>query len=244
MPYALCLVPSLARGEDFHWKTSVGAMVYMAPRFLGSDIFDPFYMPAFETEYGPFFASVEQGVGLYLPVDEKRRLIFSPAIRWRVKRNLGDSWGTIQYIENIRPTATMRMILKLDPIIFSIRATSGTTGDNRGASYNFGITYKQDITEKLNLTVYTTAIYGNQKFNQTYFGITDGESAEFGFPVYAASTGMNSLDIGTKVKYFITDHWAIDGMAEYLLLVAPAAHSPIVTNRNQVTVGLGASYRF
>jgi outer membrane scaffolding protein for murein synthesis (MipA/OmpV family) len=230
--------------DDFKLEASAGAMLYLVPKYEGSNVYQYLYMPEADLQYGPLFASVSQGAGVYLPVNESRTFIFAPAIRWRVKRNLGDPRDPIEYIMDIRPTVTLNTILKFDPWIFNFRMTDGLIGDNKGSSYNLGITWKDDISEKVNLTIYATAIYGSKTFNQTYFGITKTESARFGYEVYNPSSGLKSLDIGWILKYLITEKTSIDFAFEYLRLVGPAAKSTITRDKNQLLFGIGATYRF
>ena len=230
--------------NDWNFKASAGAMVFYVPRYEGSDKYQSLYMPEINLEYGPIFASISQGAGIYIPVNESRSLIFAPAIRWRVKRNLGDARDAIEYIGDVRPTATLNTILKLDTFMFNFRMTEGLAQSNPGASFNLGITWQDYVTERINLTLYTTAIYGDKRYNQTYFGITPAESERFGFAVHDASAGLKSFDVGGLLKYLITERISIDFMLEYMRLVGPAAKSTITRDKNQLLFGIGATYRF
>ncbi len=247
---ALCFLPAIAiattaHADDFEWKKmSFGAMGFNAPKYEGSSQYEPYYLPAIDLQYGPFFASVMQGAGVYLPMNESRSFIIAPAIRWRVKRNLGDPWGTIKFIENIRPTATVNTIYKLDTWSFNFRMTDGLDDSNRGAMFNLGISWQDDISDKINMTVYATAMYGDRDYNQTYFGITPDQSAQYGYDVYDAPAGLKSLDMGGLIKYFITDAVSIDLAWEFMRLVGPAAASPITESKNQILFGIGATYNF
>ena len=229
---------------DYQLKASVGAMVFWTPKYEGADTYQLLYMPEVDLEYGPMFASVSQGVGIYLPVNESRSIIFAPAIRWRVKRNLGDPRDAIQYIMDVRPTATLNTIFKLDTFMFNFRITEGLATDNPGATFNLGLTWQDDVSDKINLTLYATAIYGDRAYNQTYFGINAKQSARYGFAEHRASAGLKSIDAGGLIKYFITDKISIDFMTEFLRLVGPVTKSPIVLEKNQWLFGLGATYKF
>jgi outer membrane protein len=229
---------------DFEWQASVGAMGFIAPRYMGSDRYEPYYLPMVNLEYGPFFASVKQGVGAFVPVNEQRSLIFAPAIRWRVKRNLDGFSGAADYIKHVRPTATLNTILRLEPVLFNFRMTEGLVDDNKGSSFNLGITWRDYVASSLHLTLYTTAIYASRQYNQAYFGITEYERMLYGYDLYSPSAGLKSLDVGGLLKYFITESTSIDFAFEFLRLTGPAAKSPITYDRNQVLFGIGATYRF
>ena len=235
---------SIASPDDFKLKASVGAMVFATPKYEGSDIYQPLYMPEIDLQYGPFFTSVSQGAGIYIPVNESRSLIFAPALRWRVKRNLGEPRDAIEYIGDVRPTVTLNTILKLDPIMFNFRMTDGLSDSNKGASFNIGTTWQNNIGNRTNITLYATAIYGNKSYNQTYFGITKVESVHYGYEVYNAYSGFKSVDVGGIFKYFVTDNISIDFHTEFLRLVGSAAKSPITFEKNQMLFGFGATYVF
>jgi outer membrane protein len=233
-----------ARAEEFKLDASAGAVGYWAPQYEGAAKYVPYYLPVVDIQYGPLFASVAQGAGVYIPVNASRTVIFAPAIRWRAKRDLGDGWDTIEYIENIRPTATLNSIVKVAGFMFNFRMTDGLSGDNKGANFNLGAAYDADLGGGSNVVFYSTAIYGNAAYNQTYFGVTADESARFGFDEYDAGKGLKSLDAGAVLKYFITKNVAIQSSAEYLRLVGAAASSPITKARDQWTAGVGAVYKF
>jgi outer membrane scaffolding protein for murein synthesis (MipA/OmpV family) len=176
-------------------------------------------------------------------VNESRTFLFAPALRWRVGRNLDDSYNPIEYIEHIRPTATINTIWKAEPFIFNFRITDGLSESDRGFSYNLGAAYNYEYSEKIELSFYTTAIYGSKTYNQTYFGITSGQTW-FGYPEYSARAGLKSIDFGANIKYKLTGAWTIESTAEVLRLTGVAAESPIVRDPNQFMLTLGASYSF
>ncbi|MCL2538481.1 MAG: MipA/OmpV family protein [Alphaproteobacteria bacterium] len=233
--------------DDWVFKAHAGIMGFYMPKYEGSDLYQPLYMPEIDLSYGPLFASISQGAGIFIPLNESRSFIVAPAIRWRVKRNLAnEARDAIEYIGDVRPTVTLNTIYRTGPLMFNFRMTEGLSDSNTGASFNLGATFRDDVTDRINLTVYTTAIYGDRRYNQTYFGITPVESIEFGFPEHASRAGLKSLDIGGLFRYFITDHKNIsaDFMFEYMRLVGPAAKSPITLNKDQFLFGVGASYYF
>ena len=231
---------------DFEWRASVGAMGFVAPKYMGSNSFEPYYLPMIDVEYGPFFLNTIQGVGAFLPVNESRSLIFAPAVRWRAKRNLGEAMDTVEWIKNVRPTATLNTILRFEPVLFNFRITEGLANDNKGSSYNLGVTWRDDISRSVHLTLYATAIYGSRQYNRTYFGITESENMRYGYvyDLYRPGAGLKSLDFGGLARYFITEKASIDFAFEYMRLVGAAAKSPITHDKNQLLFGVGATYRF
>jgi len=233
-----------ANEDDFRLKGSVGLKVFGGPLYEGTDRYIPYYFPQAEIEYGPFFANIMQGIGAFLPINESRSIILAPAIRWRVRRNLDGFDDTIDFLDNIRPVATLNTILKLDEWIFNFRITEGLAKDNLGGMYNLGIAWNSDITEKWNLGIYTTAIYGDRTYNMNYFGITPEEHMRFGYAEYIPGAGPKSLDIGWVLKYALNEKISFEWSFEYLRLVGVAARSPMAVTSNYFLIGAGVFYHF
>lgn len=87
----------------------------------------------------------------------------------------------------------------------------------------------------------------DDKYNQTYFGVTAIQSARSGLRQYKADGGLQSIGIGASAKIPLSDR--ISGMilVGYDRLTGDAARAPLVEDRgsrNQATVGLGLTYKF
>lgn len=81
---------------------------------------------------------------------------------------------------------------------------------------------------------------------QTYFGVTNAQSATSGLRTFNPKAGLYSAGIGASVKYQWAQSWATLGYAQFDCLVGDAADSPI-TGRgspDQVTVNVSVSYSF
>lgn len=80
-----------------------------------------------------------------------------------------------------------------------------------------------------------------------YFSITPTQSAASGLPVYDAGGGVHSYGAGAQARYEWSTQWATYTFVEYDRLSGDAANSPLVTqrgSRNQIQVGIGATYSF
>jgi outer membrane protein len=89
-------------------------------------------------------------------------------------------------------------------------------------------------------------------FVDTYFGVTDAESAAAlalgnNLTPYQAGGGIYSVGVGGQVVKRFTESITGKVFAEYEYLTGDAANSPLVVqngDRNQVTAGVGLSYTF
>ncbi|UPY38863.1 MipA/OmpV family protein [Sediminicoccus sp. KRV36] len=125
-----------------------------------------------------------------------------------------------------------------------LRDVSDTHG---GTLLSFGASYRFRPTERLRLGLLAGATYASERYNNTYFGIDARGAAASGLPAYQPDAGIRDIGIGLTANYDLTANWGVSGLLSYRRLVSAAADSPIVRdegNPNQLTFGLGLSYRF
>lgn len=89
---------------------------------------------------------------------------------------------------------------------------------------------------------------GNRSYMNRNFGIAPWEAALNGvLPAYQAGAGVKSVGIASSLEYAWTPTWSTMLFARYDRMTSDAARSPIVRmigDRNQFSVGVGASYSF
>ncbi|WP_198372491.1 MipA/OmpV family protein [Roseomonas rosulenta] len=116
-----------------------------------------------------------------------------------------------------------------------------------GSLLILGGSYRFDPTDRLRLSAIALATYASDRYNQTFFGVTAAGAAASGLPVYTAGAGIRDVGLTLTANYEITGGWGITGVVNYRRLLGDAADSPIVSqegNANQLSFGLGISYRF
>lgn len=89
------------------------------------------------------------------------------------------------------------------------------------------------------------ASYGDDKFMQTYYGVTPAGSAASGLPVYTAGSGMKNWYVWPALIWQFDKNWAAGVGAFYQRLINDATDSPVVSQRgtaNQLTGGVGIGY--
>lgn len=89
---------------------------------------------------------------------------------------------------------------------------------------------------------------GNASYMRRNFGVTGEESLANGFLApYRPSAGAKSVGFATALQYTWSKEWATTLFARYDRMIDEAARSPLVRTigkRDQITVGLGATYSF
>lgn len=101
-------------------------------------------------------------------------------------------------------------------------------------------------TPRLKLRAGPRIFLGDDKYSNTYFGVTAAESGASGLSAYNASGGMLSAGVEIGATYAINDAWGIDGAVSWNRLTGDAAGSPIVTqgSRDQYKLRIGLTRRF
>ena len=87
----------------------------------------------------------------------------------------------------------------------------------------------------------------DDKYSQSYFGITAEQSARSGMRAYSAKGGLLSAGVGASALVPLGNRISGMVLASYDRMAGDAANSPIVADRgsrDQATVGLGLLYRF
>jgi outer membrane scaffolding protein for murein synthesis (MipA/OmpV family) len=84
-------------------------------------------------------------------------------------------------------------------------------------------------------------------YYSAYYGVNDREAAASGLSTYNPHGGVGSAGVGAAITWQATEKLETSAYAEYKRLLGPAADSSLVRergSRNQVLVGLSATYRF
>ncbi|MFN7538352.1 MAG: MipA/OmpV family protein [bacterium] len=111
----------------------------------------------------------------------------------------------------------------------------------------FGGSYRFDPTDRLRLRAIALATYATDRYNQTFFGVTQAGATASGLPEYKASGGIRDVGLTLTANYTISGGWGVTGVVQFRRLMGDAADSPIVSregDENQISFGLGLSYRF
>lgn len=86
--------------------------------------------------------------------------------------------------------------------------------------------------------------FGNGDFERAWFGISPGQSATSGLPVYAPRAGVNSIGLHADLTHRASRHILVRFFARLSDVAGGAAQSPVVERRTQFAVGAGIAYHF
>ena len=116
-------------------------------------------------------------------------------------------------------------------------------GGHHGVVGEFGADYRFKAGERWTMWVGAEAKYGDSKFNDTYFGVSEGESVTSGYDAYEPGGGINAASARFEARYSLTDSTAVIGEVKYTRLLGDTADSPLVEKKSQPSIRLGVIHR-
>lgn len=85
---------------------------------------------------------------------------------------------------------------------------------------------------------------GSDRYAQTYFGVSNRQSANSGFDAYAPDGGVDSLRLMLDWTHIFTPHWMVKTTGGVSRLVGDAADSPIVQSKENYLAMTALVYRY
>jgi outer membrane protein len=105
-------------------------------------------------------------------------------------------------------------------------------------------------TPRLHLSIGAQINWGDQKFNQKFFGVTPADAAAATaagneLQPYHPGSGITNAGIVSTGVYALTGHWGLVGRLGFSEIIGtPAKDSPLTQRTFGASVGLGAIYQF
>ncbi|MDO5641360.1 MAG: MipA/OmpV family protein [Paracoccus sp. (in: a-proteobacteria)] len=112
-------------------------------------------------------------------------------------------------------------------------------GGHHGVTGEVGAKYRIDATDRFTFWAGLEAGYGNDRFNDTYFGVTADEAARTDYAAFAPGSGFNSAAATLEGRFSLTDNTALLGQLRLGRIIGDAADSPVVADKSQNSVRLG-----
>jgi outer membrane scaffolding protein for murein synthesis (MipA/OmpV family) len=97
----------------------------------------------------------------------------------------------------------------------------------------------------LTLTAGPRLSFGDNRFADTYFGISESESIASGLSAYQADGGLLGAGIEVGARYLFNERWGVEGAAGWQRLLNSAADSPVTElgSEDQYSVRVGITRR-
>lgn len=225
------------------WDVNLGGGVAVGPAYPGAKRYKPLPAPMISATYRDtvFFNSMGIGVNA-VNINGFRA---GPILSYFMGRDHTDE-ARIGGLKDISMSIAGGgfMAYRFGPIEISGMIRQAMTHASNGLLGTVQINYRGQITPRASFEVGPDLELGNHAYEQTWFGVTETQSARSGLPVYRAHGGIQSVGGHASVSYALTRTIVLRTFISAKQLVSDAADSPIVERKTQVLGGIGAIYRF
>ena len=113
-----------------------------------------------------------------------------------------------------------------------------------GLGYKLGASMPLYTSASDQIGFSTSAVYGDNKHAQTYFGVTAAQSARSGYKAYTAKGGFETAEAAVNWNHVIDKTWSVHTVVGVTHLLSDAADSPLTKRKTTPMIMTGFSYKF
>lgn len=219
---------------------TIGAGAVVVPSFEGADSTRILPLPAIDIRQGIFIANPVNGVGMDVPVNDAVSLgvgtVFVLGYR---KKDLPDGIDKINNAAGIRGHATFRQwgLVGSLGITKALGGTKGTTADIQ-------VSYPIRVDERFTIVPAIGTSWGDRKYNDRYFGISDAEAVRSGLTRFDMGSGFKDAVLSLNASYRLSPKWTVAMGASAIRLLGDTTDSPLVQQKLNGTGFLSLAYTF
>ncbi|KNC05749.1 hypothetical protein AC790_22280 [Pantoea sp. RIT-PI-b] len=227
----------------------IGVGAQTTPEYSGADKQRWQAVPMLQARKGALFFDSQKGLGYDLQSDSG--LYLEHTLGYGLGRADKDS-GWRDGSDKLRGMGTIDATLNtgiavgwaISPwLILEAKAVLPLT-DSQGVSYRTSFTLIPVQTRADSLSLQTSALFGDARYLQTWYGVNTRQSANSGYATYAPSAGFYGVETDLTWSHQFTQHWGGALSAGYTWLDHRAADSPIVFSHNQLIGTVAVTYAF
>jgi len=233
-------------GQIPDWAVLLGGAVESKPAYPGSGRWIVDGGPVVDIRYRDLaFLSVGEGLGVNLLRGKAWRAGLS--VGYDLGRAESDDRTHLNGMGDIDPAAVPKAFAEVVLFPVTVRADlRRSLGSGDGWIGDLAAYLPVAGSDAGALFVGTSASFADDRYMQTWYGVTNAQAARSVHPAYRAGGGLESVRASlTGVWFFVGDqHWLLEGDASVQRLLGSADGSPIVgeTLNGVITVTVG--YRF
>ncbi|TGS14412.1 MipA/OmpV family protein [Mesorhizobium sp. M2E.F.Ca.ET.209.01.1.1] len=224
------------------WNVMVAGGAMYAPKYEGSDEFEVVPIPMVSATIGRFTISpggidvdVWESSGFKVTVKGGYDLGGGRKEKDSIHlKGLGDiKGGALLGAQISYETGPLEFYASVDKTFGGSDGLQAVVGANISHNYNNFL-----------FAAGASATFADDKYMQTYFGVTALQSARSGLSRYEAGAGLKRFDIEASVTYMATENWLVRGQVGVGFLTGDAKNSPITRKDTQPSGMLLVGYRF
>ena len=226
---------------------AIGAGIASVPEYAGARDSRTTALLTFDyANKNGLFASTRRGVGYQSSVGPFQ---FSAALGYDPgRREKGGRFRTgsdaLRGMGNVAGGALGRLALGYDFGFMSVgvEANLALSRRERGNTFQLAVGVPLVANARDQVSLFGVADYSDVKNMQTYYGVTQLQSARSGFVSYTPSAGFDKVGVGLSANHQISKNWSVQTMAGAFTLVGDAKKSP--RTRRVTTPILVATFRY
>jgi len=174
---------------------------------------------------------------------------FGPLVRYRAERDAVEN-EQVDRMVKVDDAIEVGGFAGFDMNNWSLKVdvTHDTSGTYNGTLGGVSLGYTW-LANPWRFTLSGSTTIADNKYMQTYFGVTNANrgGAQFANNTYSLGGGVKDVGATFLAGYKINDRWGVTGALRYTVLVDDAADSPLVEevgSESQVLFGVLATYSF
>ena len=229
--------------------TLVGIGIGYVPEYTGADDSHLVGAPILEHSFGNgFFASTRRGLGYQTTAGG---FGLSAALgyggkRDEHKRNFGAGSDDLRGMGKVDggALALLTATYQVGTIGLSLSTAQALSRRDNGSTYTIGASTPFYTSASNQLSFSTSAVYGDNKHAQTYYGVTATQSARSGYRSYRAERGFETVNVGVNWNHVLDARWSVNSAVGLTRLVGDAADSPLTKRKTTPMLMTGLVYKF
>ena len=242
-PAAADLAPQNYGLTDYlrQWHVVLGAGAMVTPEYEGGKEFKVLPVPFVSATFGDTVTVDPRGVSVN--VYEIQGLRLGARLGYDLGRQEDDS-DRLRGLGDIDVAAVAGVSLgyQFGPLQL-YGALDKIIGGSDGLEAKVGVSTSKTFG-RFTLEGGVSATWADDKYMESYFGVTPAQSLLSGHDVYDAQAGFKSVDLTAAVTYMVTANWMVRGQVGVGYLLGDAADSPVVEEKVQPSAMLSIGYKF
>jgi outer membrane scaffolding protein for murein synthesis (MipA/OmpV family) len=234
-----------ASGDSF----TAGIGLAYVPEYAGADKSRVLPLPILERTYSNgVFLSTQRGIGYEARLgdftlsaalgydggrDDHKKNYFSGS---NALKGMGDIDGSAQ--------AVLSAGYQLGTVGLSFTTKQNIGHREYGATYALGLSAPLYTGTTDQIGFGASAVYADNKYMQTYFGVTALQSARSGYREYHAKGGFENVSAGIHWNHVLDSSWSVRSAVGVTRLTGDAADSPLTRRKTTPMLMTALIYRF
>jgi MipA family protein len=184
--------------------------------------------------------------GLDAELLRRDRVRVNLALRYDQGRSESDS-DQLRGMGNIKATVRSRLGLRWEPAPFwslSLATSLDALGNGGGYTVETGVSRSFVVDARQRVSISAGLTGAGDRYLQTWYGVTEEQSARSGYPVFKPSEGLRDVHAGASWRIEVNPQWAGFASIGATRLLGAAADSPLTRQANSYSISAGIARRF